>query len=353
VLVQTVVKSYLIDPLSDPRWPGFIERHPNASVFHTRGWLQALRRTYGYLLLASTTASPEGELRNGVVSCWARSRLTGSKLVSLPFSDHCEPLLENHVELEDLIAPLRQEVDAGDGRYLEIRPLRTIDNRVRNLTIAGNYCLHELDLRPEIDAIFEGFHKNCIQRKIRRADREALRYEAGRSGPLLRRFYELVVLTRQRQRLLPQPFAWFRNLVESMGNMLEIHLASKGNQSVAAILTLRFKDTLVFKYGASDKRLSNLGGTPMLFWRVIQQAKRDGLLRFDLGRSDLDTAGLLTFKDRLGARRSLLSYWRYHSASREPRGDRTWLAQFPQYLSRHLPAALLPSFGRLMYRHYA
>ena len=37
----------VIDPLADARWDELVERHPRASVFHTRGWLEALKRTYG------------------------------------------------------------------------------------------------------------------------------------------------------------------------------------------------------------------------------------------------------------------------------------------------------------------
>ena len=44
-----------IDPVQDPRWAVFIERHPGATVFHTPGWLEALRRTYGYEPAALTT----------------------------------------------------------------------------------------------------------------------------------------------------------------------------------------------------------------------------------------------------------------------------------------------------------
>src|SRR5258707_6193479 len=37
-----------IDPLQDSRWSGLIANHPRASVFHTPGWMEALRRTYGF-----------------------------------------------------------------------------------------------------------------------------------------------------------------------------------------------------------------------------------------------------------------------------------------------------------------
>jgi len=86
---------YAINPLEDIRWPEFIARHPNASVFHSRGWLYALQTTYGYAPVAFTTSSPSQELNNAVLFSEVRSWLTGSRLVSLPFSDHCEPLVEH------------------------------------------------------------------------------------------------------------------------------------------------------------------------------------------------------------------------------------------------------------------
>src|SRR2546430_5296635 len=89
---------YSLDPLEDPRWAEFVQRHPRASVFHTPGWLEALRRTYGYEPVVYTTSLPRAELTNGLVFCRVRSWLTGRRLVSLPFSDHCEPLVHNSEE---------------------------------------------------------------------------------------------------------------------------------------------------------------------------------------------------------------------------------------------------------------
>ena len=88
-----------IDPLADPRWRSLVDSHPAASVFHTQEWLQALLRTYGYKPIAFTT-SPEGEpLTNGLVLCEVNSWLTGSKWISLPFSDHCEVLVQNRSDI--------------------------------------------------------------------------------------------------------------------------------------------------------------------------------------------------------------------------------------------------------------
>src|SRR5262245_16729458 len=103
---------YEIDPLRDPRWQALIEKHPCASVFHSLGWLEALRRTYGYDPVVFSTCPPEAtELTNGLVFCRVKSWLTGWRLVSLPFSDHCEPLVSSPDELTCLVAHVQNSVD--------------------------------------------------------------------------------------------------------------------------------------------------------------------------------------------------------------------------------------------------
>src|SRR5262245_41581700 len=86
---------WAIDPLCDERWAELIASHPSASVFHRCGWLAALQLSYGFEPIAFTTSSPTEPLTNALLFCKVRSWLTGSRLVSLPFSDHCEPLVED------------------------------------------------------------------------------------------------------------------------------------------------------------------------------------------------------------------------------------------------------------------
>ena len=107
--------------------------------------------------------------------------------------------------------------------------------------------------------LHKGFHKDCIQRKISRAERESLTYEAGRSPLLLQQLYRLLQLTRSRHHLPPQPFEWFQNLVACMGKDVSIRIASKGSQPIAGIMTLDHGKKMVYKYGGSDVMFNNLG----------------------------------------------------------------------------------------------
>ena len=101
---QKTVTTYKINPLTDQRWQEFVADHPRASVFHSTPWLSALARTYRYQPLAFTTSPPDNKLENGLVFCRVQSWITGDRLVSLPFSDHCAPLVEDFGDLQPLVA---------------------------------------------------------------------------------------------------------------------------------------------------------------------------------------------------------------------------------------------------------
>jgi CelD/BcsL family acetyltransferase involved in cellulose biosynthesis len=345
------VSLHLINPLSDRRWDELVVRHPAASVFHQRSWLEALTRTYGYKPVVLTTASAGQALPDGIVLCRVSSWMTGTRLVSLPFADHCQPLLNDPSQAAAFASWLRAECDRRKWNYVELRPLPTNETTDYGLLPERSYCFHELDLTPSAEQLFQLLHKNSFQRKIRRAERERLNYEAGRSQKLLAEFYRLVVTTRRRHQLLPQPFAWFRNLVESMGDKLEIRVARKDRTPIAAMLSLRHRTDVVFKYGCSDARFHNLGGMPFLFWKMIEESKAAGAERLDLGRSDFDNEGLITFKDRMGTTRRRLTYYRYSYAQRDNLAPARKSHGFRDLLF-NLPDVVLSTAGGVLYRHW-
>ena len=193
-------------------------------------------------------------------------------------------------------------------------------------------------------------HDSGIRRKIRRAEREGLRYEEGRSRELLDTFFELFVLTRKRHGSPPPPREWFANLISCVGDAAKIRVAWKDRRPIAAIVTLQHRKTMVYKYGASDAAYHSLGGMPFLFWRTIQDAKAAGLETLDLGRSDLTNSGLITFKERLGGVPSTLSYVRC-SARGLPRNPVS--PQRSQRFLAALPTPLFVAAGRFLYRHIA
>lgn len=341
---------YEIDPLCDPRWTTLVKNHPRSLVFHSTSWLRALQTVYGYEPVVVTTCPPGASLTNGLVFCRVKSWLTGRRFVSLPFSDHCEPLVDSPDQLDAMLLHMQRDLDERRWQYIEIRPVSHRPGSHAGLGQSLTYQFHRLDLRKSAQELFYGFHKDCVQRKIRRAEREALKYEEGNSEALLQKFYKLLVTTRRRQYLPPQPLAWFRGLIATFGNNLKIRVASKGDLPIASILTLSNQRRVVYKYGGSIASLNKLGGMALLFWKTIQEAQGEGLEELDMGRSGIDNLGLIAFKEHWGATRTTLSYWRYPRPS--PLVPRpAWQKSLAHRLIQSAPDVALEAVGALLYRH--
>jgi hypothetical protein len=342
-------KVYEVDPLSDSRWPALVAEHPKASVFHTREWLSALKKTYQYRPFVLTTSKPDVPLTEGIVFCEVRSWLTGRRLVSLPFSDHCEPLFDDSEALEAVLEYARHEVEQGKYKRMEIRPHSAMGEEVDGFQPKSDAVLHRLDLAAPIDELFRSFHKDCIQRKIRRAERENLEYEEENSEKQLNDFYRLMLMTRRRHGLPPQPLRWFRELIAACGPMLKIRIVRKDGEAVASIVTLSHRKTMVYKYGCSNASANKYGGTPMLFWKTIQEAKANGQNELDMGRSDLVDPGLSVFKEHWRSVPTPLTYWRY--PAEESRTRPAWQHNLTSRVISVSPDRVLQLAGNVLYRH--
>lgn len=343
--------TYKIDPLQDSRWDDLLRRHPSSSIFHTKAWLGALQRTYQYEPIAFTTSPPGAELEKGLVLCRVKSWLTGKRLVGVPFSDHCELLAENANEVAALLLASNREALDNGLAYVEVRPKSRAEWSTSWERSTHSYCLHEIDLAPDLDTLFMRCHKNSTQRKIRRSYREGLAYEEGQSRSLLHCFYHLLLMTRRRHRIPPQPLRWFENLAAGFAEGLKIRVAFRGRTPVAAIITIRHKDCLVYKYGASDTNYHNLGPMHLLLWKSIEDAKRQGLHTFDLGRSEFRNSGLVQFKDRWGGRRSLVEYFQYPASAPSSHKTKRWIEKTARSAFAYVPNWVLRSVGELGYKH--
>lgn len=345
-----------VDPLHDPRWESLVRNHPRATVFHTRGWLDALHRTYGYEPVVLTTTFGQRPLDNGLVLCRVSSWATKRRLVSLPFTDHCQPLIDDQDALVKILKSLRRRVVEKSCEYVELRPRVAIDPEVQSMSdlqASDEYCFHVLDLRPSLDVLFTGLHKSFNRTKLNRAHRENLIIREGCTDALLQDFYRLMVMTRRRHGRPPQPLVWFRNLIVCLGDRVIIRVLFKDKIPIASVLLLKHKKTMIYKYACSDAAFHNLGGTGFLLWHTIQVGKEEGFEELDLGRSDLDNVGLINFKDHLGATRTALRYYRYAARSSVHAADaiENWGTAISEQIFSRLPYSALAMSGRLLYKH--
>jgi hypothetical protein len=319
-------------------------------VFHSLPWLRALSTTYDYQAIVYTSALEREELCNGLLFFRVKSWLTGRRLVSLPFSDHCEPLVSDMTEFHKLLAAPVRELENKRWKYIEVRPKTSLF--VADIEgYAAKYYLHHLDLRPEIEAIYKALHTDSIRRKIRRAEREGIVVEAGNSEPLLTAFYRLHLMTRRRHKLPPHPKRWFRNLLHCFKGEAVIRIAKKHDTAIAAVLTVENNGSLVYKYGCSDARFHSTGAMPFVFWDMIRDAKQRGFETIDLGRTEIDNKGLITFKERWGATREQLVYARFPLRPTMISSSEKRMIHLAQLVFARCPDRILTAVGSVLYPH--
>ncbi len=350
---HSLARVYEVDALGDHRWQSLVERHPQASIFHHVGWLHALHRTYGYEPVVFTSCPPNSDLEMGLLCCRIQSWVTGNRIVSLPFSDHCAPLGAPDERFDSLLCHLHTARADEGWKYVELRPVsRNFEKTVERIGFRPvvRYVLHRVDLEPTVEEIFKQLDKNSVQRRVRHAEKAGVVEVCGGSEGLLRDFYRLLVRTRARHSLPPQPFAWFGNLLSCVGEAVDLRLAYMKNVPVAAILVLHFKGTSYYKYGCSDERFHKIGAMPFLLWRAIVKAKSIGSKTLDLGRTEEDNHGLIAFKNHWTSKSESLTYWTLPS-NQSVNSRRVWTQTTVKRFCTLVPDCLLQAVGTLIYRH--
>lgn len=340
-----------VDPLRDPRWPDLVARHPDGGVFHGVGWLRALQRAYGFDPVALTTAGADEELSDGIVLCRVSSRLTGSRLVSVPFADHCQPLW-TPATAGALASAAAELARTTRCRYVELRPHQP-DQALSDLGYgsAAKYLHHVIDLEPDLDRLWGALHPTSVRQRVRRAERDGVLVRRGCDQRLLDQFYALLLKTRRKHGLPPQPRSWFTTIADELDGTVVFHVASLDGEPVAGIVTTVAGAVHTYKYGCSDPERARISGTQLLLWQAIEAAKEAGASTFDMGRTDLDNAGLRAFKQRWGATERPLAYLRAPASSGGARAGGDRMAGVAGQVFSRLPDGLLVAAGRHLYRH--
>ncbi len=343
----------IVDPTKDERWDQLVEGHPHRLVFHTSAWAKVLIETYGYSARYHALQDANGTLRAGWPVMVVKSRLTGRRLVSLPFCDECHPLVRSTEEGEVLLSSLVADLQRLRCGRLEVRGWPDDSVAPAQLVRSPNYYRHRIDLSGGIDAVFRRASTN-MRRSVRRAEREGVSIRQAEGDRDLMTFYQLNLKLRRRHGMLPQPYSFFqsihRNLLSTgRGYIL---LAEIRGMPIAGVMCLRHNGTSIDKFAVSDDAYWEYRGNHLALWRSLEMETERGAHAFDLGRSDANAEGLRRFKEGWGGVRSDLPYFYFPQPAGlsvgDPSGKKKRLLEL---FADKAPDAAFVAAGRMVYRH--
>jgi len=142
--------------------------------------------------------------------------------------------------------------------------------------------------------------------------------------------------------------AWYRNLIECMGDELTIHVVSRIPLQLLASSPWP-TELAGLQIWVLRLRFNNLGGTPFCSGkRSGSQARGHRRIRSRPLRSGRPGTG--EFQGPSGSAESELNYYRYSTASPKDPSARRERSRLRQIFAR-MPDAIFTGVGRLLYRH--
>lgn len=290
----TAVKSATVDvdPRCDERWADLVAEQ-RSDVFHSPAWARVLSDGYGFDVRARLVPDSAGQPVAGIPYVDVDD-FRGSRRISLPFSDFCDPLGEG----SDCFPLLAESLLSSEGRA-HMRCLQApAPPGDLGWEETGNLAWHRVDVARSEDEVWDALHSSG-RRAIRRARSTGVDVAPATTEAELRRFFEMHLRVRKHKYgLLAQPYRFFEAIWEhflSVGQG-QLLLARVGSEVVGGVLYLRWKDTLYYKFNASESTKLDVRPNDLLVWEGLAHAREEGLSWFDFGVSDWDQEGLVRYK---------------------------------------------------------
>lgn len=333
----------------------FIERHTDEPFYYRRSWLELLSRLYGYSVYTLTSRAPDGSLAGFLPVMAIHSPLTGRRVVSLPFSDFCPPLVASDAAMQDLLEQTLALAREERARYVELRSGQ-IEALNGQPGLARNdlYTRWVIPLLADLQAVWKQA-KSSARGHVRKASRQGVKVRVGKSVSDVDAYHQLHLRTRSRKHGMPaQSRRFFHELWETFGATggARVLLAEYEGAVVAGKILLISGATVRDAYAASDERFLRLGPNDALMWEAISWSSGAGYTRYDMGRTARDNPGLAQFKRSWGAVEEPLPYYYAPDvAGLAATSEASWRYRMLTACWRRLPLPVAAQVGGMLYRH--
>jgi CelD/BcsL family acetyltransferase involved in cellulose biosynthesis len=340
-----------LNPIDHDRWDQMLISNDGYTFFHTAAWAKVLSETYQYRPVYF--ALLDGDRLLGLVPMMEVRSVFGTRRgVSLPFTDYCDPVISDGLEIRDMVEVIKEYGRERRWGSIEIRGRCFPDTTAKSTS----FYRHTLNLSSDPEQIFSGLKSNTrrnTRRNIRKAAREGVQVEISTSAQAVDEYYRLHCMTRKRHGVPPQPQSFFRRIHEHIiaKNLGFIALAKHEETTVAGSVFFRFKDTALYKFGASDMAYQNLRPADLVMWEAIKWFAQNGYRSFCFGRTALDNTGLRQFKSRWGAEEQVIDYFKYDLRQDTFTTEESLVKDSHQRIFRKMPIPLLKAVGSLAYKY--
>lgn len=331
----------MIKEININEWQLFSEESNCLSPFLHKQWLLLISSQYK--LPVKILGYYENEqLVSAIPFVEKKSFFNRKKLISLPFTDYIsfqKNLPENFI---------KQLKEYSLNKYTSVE----IRNQVQFTDNSNStFYRHYLNLESGYENLKTGFKKNN-KRNIKKADKNNLTIKISKELKSIEEFYKLNILTRKKHGLPPQPKSFFHNITKylfenNLGFVATVYMKEK---AISSSIFFTFKNSILYKYGASDYKYIHLRPNNLLFDSILKYACENNFAFFDFGICSKENTGLRRFKNGWGASEENISYVLINKNGVSSYNKRNYNVIFYK-IFKILPSKLNVFLGEFLYKY--
>lgn len=286
-------------------------------------WRNILEGVYGYkcyYLIAEEKHEIVGILPVALI----KSKLFGTRLYSLPFSDYGGPVLEPDKGSTFMISEFLKNLSVTTTQtdYMEVRsPIQNeVAKSLESALRLGNmkYVTFIIDLRASFDEIWRKTFDKYLRNAVRKAVKNKIEVVGNDFEEGLSSFYRLYLLTMRKLGSPPHGLEFFKACHKSLGEQVKIFLAITHNKNVGGVLVFLGRKIIYPVYEGINPKYRRLNAASLLFNDIIEWGCEHGYHAFDFGRT-LHGSGVYSFKKQWGGKEKPLPY--YYMGEQIPQQD--------------------------------
>ena len=338
------------------KWDQFVVQNPGSSFYHESAWFRILEKTFSYKQIGCLQL--EGNKIVAGLPLFKVRRLAGKGIVSSPFRDRggvlCLPDVNPRHILEQAV-----KRHAAQADYILVKQMAAFEEAVfRPIPFQEsiNWITTRLDLSKGIDKIWSNL-KNNAQGPVKQAQKKGVKIAIADSQADMANFYRIFLENRKTLGIPSFPKNFFLRLSEFMqpSGKICLMLAKLGKKSIAGILLLIHKNSVIDGYAASLQEFRPYRANDLLVWKAIEWACRKGYTVFDFGADSRLQKNLLAFKKKWGGEQKTVYHYYYtdntdryfdvDSSNEKYAFFRTALSLLPTPVFRFTSKLIVPRFG--------
>ena len=244
-----------LQPSAHDAWEGYVDRHPQGTLFHTLMWRDAVETTFGHG--GRYLCAWDGERLVGVFPLMeVASFLAGTLLVSVPYAVYGGALANDDDAKRALLSAAQELANELNAEWIDIR---SVDVQWPALPVIKRYVTFRKSLPVDPAEVLQS-----MPRKARAAARQAGQRHALKGDfddQHLRAVWSLYSKSMRRLASPNYPARFFKTLIERTGVVDSdarirhlVQIVTLADRPVAGVVSFIFRGVLMPYFAGCDER---------------------------------------------------------------------------------------------------